>query len=174
MLDPALLNKIGTGMSVFGNVFGAFGDINNGKVQKAEADYEAAQLRINAGQAQAAGQREAISADQQGKLVASRALALAAASGGGASDPTVVHLISGIAAEGAYRQALALYQGDEQARALNMKADATQYSGELAKQAGFRSGVGKFVGAGTNAIQGIARGQSLLEKYGGGGPSLSK
>jgi len=171
MFDPKTLNTFGTGLDVFGRVFGSLASLDEGQQARAAADYRAAQMRINAGQAQAASQREALSADEQAKRIASRALAVAAASGGGASDPTVVHLIAGIAAEGSYRQALALYQGDERARAMNMQADATQYEGELAENAGMRNAIGGLVGAGAAATRGIARGQSLYEKYGGGGPT---
>lgn len=171
-LTPSTLNSVGTGMNVFGSVFGGLSDIAAGKQQRENADFEAAQYRQKAGQAQASSQREAFTADQQAKYIASRALAVAAASGGGASDPTVVHIISGIAGEGAYRQALALYQGEELARQLNTHADAIKASGAAAERSGLTSGIGKFIGAGTGAAKGIARGQSLYDKYSGGGPSM--
>jgi hypothetical protein len=169
-MDPTLLHSLGTSLDVFGRVFGAVGSLENGTATEMAARYRAEQLRINAGQAMASAQREAITAEQQSKRVASRALALAAASGGGATDPTVVNLISGIAAEGAYRQAVALYQGQEQARAMENQARATEYEGEKAKAAGIKNAIGGFIGAGAASANGIARGQSLLAKYGGNGP----
>lgn len=171
-MDPNILNNVGTGLGVFGHLWGAFGDLAAGRDAHRAASFEAEQLRQNAGQAQAASQRVAITADEQSKLVASRALAVAAAGGGGASDPTVVNLIAGIAQEGAYRQALSLYQGDERARQLQTQADATEAGGAAAEAAGVRSAIGKTIGAGAAAIKGIARGKSLLEKYGAGGPTM--
>lgn len=171
MLDPTTLNKAGVGLDVFGRLFSAFGSLQSGSDEKAAADFQAAQLRQNAGQALASSQREAITVQQQADLVASRALAVAAASGGGASDPTVVKIMAGIAGEGAYRTAVSLYQGEEKARSLLNQAAAVQYNGELAKAAETKNAIGKFVGAGGAAIRGVARGQSLYEKYGGGGPT---
>lgn len=195
MFDPVTLSQAGTGLQVFGRVFGALADLDAGSQARRAAEFRAAQLRVNAGQAMAASQRDAYTAEQQAKRVASRALAVAAASGGGASDPTVVNLISGIAAEGAYRQAVALYQGQEQARAMENQARATEYEGKLAKQAGVRNAIGGFIGAGATAVAGEARtrdmiartrpgtaptagsgitgGQSLFQKYGLGGPKLT-
>lgn len=170
MRSPSELNKWGTGLEVFGRMYDAFGTLTGGFAEKEAADYRADQLRVNAGQAMAASQREAISTQQQAERVASRALAVAAASGGGASDPTVVKIMAGIASEGAYRTALDLYQGQEKARALNTQADAAEYEGRLARHTAIRNSFGKMIGAGSAAIKGAARGQSMYEKYGGGGP----
>jgi hypothetical protein len=167
------LNKIGTGLDVFGKLYGAWGDLSDGMDARKSAEFQAAQLRQNAGQVKAASQRDAYSTQQQAELVASRALAVAAAGGGGASDPTVVKIMAGIAEEGSYRTAVALYQGEEKARALLNQADAVEYSGKLAQRSGVKGAIGKVIGAGASAIKGVARGQSLYEKYGGsGGPGF--
>lgn len=171
--DASTLNAFSAGFNVFGSVFGALTSLDEGAAERRAAEYRAAQLRVNAGQAQAGAQREAITADEQAKRIASRALAVAAASGGGASDPTVVNIIAGIAGEGAYRKALALYQGDERARALLQQADTSEYEGKIAEIGAQRDAFGKLVGAGSSTVRGIARGQSLYEKYGGGGPAAS-
>jgi hypothetical protein len=105
-------------------------------------------------------------------LLASRALAVAAASGGGASDPTVVNTIAGIAQEGAYRKAVALYRGDEEARKLTMQAEAAEFEGENRAFSERLTGTGGFIRAGTNLVSDMARESSLLKKYGGDGPKL--
>jgi hypothetical protein len=51
-----------------------------------------------------------------GDLVASRALAVAAASGAGVSDPTMVRVIANARGEGAVRAATALYEGQARSR----------------------------------------------------------
>lgn len=99
--------------------------------KRAFAQFDANMLEQQAGQEIAASQRVAFNEDRQSKLVQSRALALAAASGGSATDPTVLRIISGIASEGAYRQNVALYQGEEKARQMRLTAEAERITGEI-------------------------------------------
>lgn len=137
-----------------------------GKAKNQVAEFEAAQLQRNAVQALAAGQLAAEEEKRRASLVASRALAVAAASGGGAADPTVVNIISDIKGEGAYRAALRIYQGKEEAQGFNDQAEATLYGGEVAKEMGKQerkasrySVLGTLIGGATT--------YSLYEKYGG-------
>lgn len=99
-------------------------------------------MEQQAGQERAASQRAAIAQRKQGNLVSSRARAVAAASGGGALDPTVMDIMSGIEGEADYRTALALYEGDERAKGLEyggvlQRAGAAGdvYAGQVANQA---------------------------------------
>ena len=108
----------------------------SGRRANVAKQFEAEQLDQLAGQSIAASQRDMLEQRRQADLAASRALALAAASGGGASDPTVVKIISGIKGEGAYRSAVALYRGEEEARQLHLKAGAARYEGAVAEEAG--------------------------------------
>jgi len=125
--------------------------------------FQAEQARVNAGQAVAASQRDAAEQARQGRLLQSRALALAAAGGGGASDPTIVNIMGSIAGEGAYRSMVSLYKGEEQARALRMEAAARDYDAAAAREGGaLREQAYK-----SAARTGILRaGLSLFEKYG--------
>lgn len=134
------------------------------------AEFEAQQLDQQAGQAIAAAQRTLFSEGRQGKLVQSRAIALAAASGGSASDPTVVKIVSGIASESAYRQNLAMYQGEEKARQLHIAAAADRMSGEIDAAASLASGraietetTGRILGTGA----------SMYARYGYGSPATN-
>lgn len=124
------------------------------------ASYTADSLDVSGGQAVAASQRTAQEEERRAKLLQSRAQAVAAASGAGASDPTVVDIISQIAGQGAYRSQIALYDGLEQQRLLRAKADAARYQGKSAR-------VASEIGAITSA------GKTFFDKYGGGGPSAS-
>lgn len=180
--DPRAVSNMGTAFTVGGQFLSAFSHIRAGRAERQAAAFEAAQLRESAGQAQAAGQYAAADAALRSKLVASRALAVAAASGGGASDPTVVSAIAGVAGEGAYRQALALYQGDERARELLTSADAAEYRGAVRASGQGRAAIGDVVNAGASAVAGGARTRSLLRdyqgsslrtKYGGEGPQMA-
>lgn len=107
-----------------------------GLQQQAAAQYEADQLRINAGQSIASAQRAAQEQRRQGELIQSRAIALAAAGGGSVTDPGLVHLLAGNAGETAYRSAVALYEGEDKARSMRESAKAAEYSGANAALAG--------------------------------------
>jgi hypothetical protein len=159
------LDWFGAGMQVGGSVVAGFD-------ARQQAQFQADQLRANAGQAQAAAQRSAAETDRQTQLILSRALAVAAAGGGGASDPTVVNLIAQDAAEGAYRKSVALYQGDDRARVLRLQADAKDYEGDSALVNGGMAAAGQSVKAGASILRGSARDQSLFERLGGGWPTV--
>src|SRR3990170_1829894 len=70
-----------------------------GDRQQAAANVEAAHMDQQATLSVAAAQRQMLQERKQARLLESRALAVAAASGAGASDNTVVNIISNIAAE---------------------------------------------------------------------------
>lgn len=155
--------KVSAGMSAVG----AGLKIASGFAGLDAARYQSAQLRQNAGNAQAAGERQAYDLDQQTKMIQSRALAVAAASGGGASDPGVVNIMARTAAEGAYRKAMALYNGDERAQAMMAAADAKDYEGKVEKQNAITSGLLQTVQAGTSLLTSKARAKGLA-RYGAG------
>lgn len=127
-----------------------------GARRRAAANFEADQLEQQAVQAVAAAQREAMDATRQARLVQSRQLALAAASGGGASDPTIVRLLASTAAEGAYRSASALYTGESNARGLRMQATAKRYEGSLAEEVGSQEAQAYALKAQSARVQGQA------------------
>ena len=168
---------VGTAMAVAGAVSAVAGGMaaadaaeTQAKRQKEQLDFQAAQQDQAAGQAIAASQRDAFIQRREATLVKSRALALAGASGGGVTDPTVVNLIGDIAGQGAYRAGVALYQGEEKARQLRMGATADRYSGEVALDTGANK-------ASAYRIQGISQAfgsaSSLYGKYGAGGPGAA-
>lgn len=132
------------------------------------AEFEAGQLRQQAGQEIAASQRVAFEENRNNKLVQSRALALASASGGSATDPTIVRIVSGIASEGNYRKNVALYQGEEKARQLRLAAEADIISGDIG--AGASLAQGRAIGTQT---AGLVAGESasMFARYGYGSPA---
>lgn len=137
----------------------------NAKNEANLAQFQSEQLRVNAGQAQAAAQRNAIDIERQTQLNASRALAVAASSGGGASDPTVVSLLAQNAADGAYRKAAALYEGEDQARALNLQAAGVDAGSRIAKENSKARQAAMLVDTAASAYGGYARGTSMRSKY---------
>lgn len=161
---------IGLALQVKGGM-DAKSDAQDAAAKKRQAaGFEAAQLTQQAGQEEAASQRTRFEEDRQGRLVQSRALALAAASGASASDPTVVKIISGIASESAYRQNLALYQGEEKARQLRLGAQADILSGEIGAAASLSQGRAVEIGAVGSAL---SSGSSLYARYGYGSPAAN-
>lgn len=137
--------------------------IAGGIAARRGADFEAQQDTVNAGQQVAASQRAAESQDLNGRLLASRAQAVAAASGGGATDPTVTGIIQRIAGQTAYRSALALYQGNDAARALLTRADAVRFGGREAQAAGIVNALG-------TTLKGA---YTMYDKYNKGSPVTS-
>lgn len=135
-----------------------------GRAQQQEADLEAAQLAQTAGQERAAAQQKAIEQRRQARLAQSRNQAVAAASGGGATDPTVLALDSSLAGEGELNALTELYQGEAKARGLEGQAAATQYQGKLARFSGRQAMGGAFFGSGAGLLSGV--GNTLLYKYG--------
>jgi hypothetical protein len=99
------------------------------------AEFSATQHGYIAGQTRAVAQREAEAQRKNTRILASRALAVAAASGAGASDPTVTNIIGDIVGEGAYRAALAMYAGEEDAKMHEFSAEALRATGEFSAAA---------------------------------------
>jgi hypothetical protein len=142
-------------MQAVGSVLSFTGAQSAGKQARQAAEYSAKVDEINAGQQQAAAQRQASEERRRAQFAQSRALALAAASGAGAGDSTVADIISDLASEGAYRSMTALYEGEDRARALKQRAAGTRYSGEATQSAYRTQGF-------ASALKG---GSSLFEKY---------
>lgn len=145
--------------------------LEHGYAQNAAAQFAAGQMRQNASDAAAASQRAAIDIGREGDYIASKQLAIAAASGGGASDPTVMNVIARSKAETAYRQSLAIYGGQAKEREMRLGAEAEIRTGKdelrTARMASFGADIG--------AMSTLARGGvSLYEKYGRSGPSSVK
>lgn len=131
------------------------------------AEFEARQADYLAGQAKAVAQREAHEQRKSAGLLASRALALAAAGGGGASDPGVVDIINNIYSEGAYRSALAMYEGEEEARSLGISAQSRRLSGKSFGDARRAEGKSAVKAANTNMFSTLVSGaSSALTTYG--------
>lgn len=155
-LAQSLPQWVSPAMTVGGSAITAGSQIGSGIGARRAGDYQAAQDDINAGQQQAASQRTAYDVNRRATLLQSRVQAVAGASGAGATDPSVVDIVSRIAGEGAYRSQLALYQGNDAARALQMRGDAARFQGRQAQTAGY-----------VNAFGTVLKGAStLFDKYG--------
>lgn len=133
--------------------------------RQAASEFEAGQLdqdaEVSRGIGMAAGQYETTKAS----LVMSKQLALAAASGAGASDPSIVDIISRTAGEGSYRAALAMYQGESQARLDMMRAAAARYEGRTALSDSEVAADAQETGALSTVLSGGVKLTSMFDKY---------
>lgn len=134
--------------------------------EQAMAEFEALQHERMAGEAQREAQMRSAEYERQAQILASNALAAAAGSGAGASDPTVVELMSRIAGEGSYRAQLALYEGEKEARnrqlaAQARRAGAASSASALIAEGRARTRAGTLA-AGSTLLQGVG---SWAERY---------
>lgn len=132
------------------------------------AEFQAWQADEQGKLAIAIAQRRAMEERRQTDIMASRALAVAAASGGGVSDPTIINMLAKAKGEGAYRAQVALYEGEAKARELRLSAAASRVSGAEAVVDGIRTETGYQLSGLGSLVRG---GASLYQKYGNGGPS---
>ena len=142
-----------------GTALSAYGQYRAGDSAKKQAKFQAAQMEQQANEVLSVSQRQALEYERQGRLQASRALAISAASGGGVSDPTVVDIMSNLAGETSYRKMSALYEGEQKASDLRLEAEAARQTGISAKSAGK-------LGAASTSLAGAS---SLYSNYGGEG-----
>lgn len=147
-MGPAL-GVISTIATIGGTVLSAASSIQQGNYQNAIAQAQAKAEQRRANEVQASAQRDAAQRAKEAKYVMSRQQAVAAASGGGAADSTVLNLMSQTAGQGAYNAASSIYEGQSAGDSLNYQASIDRMSGRMQRQAGY-------IGAGTTLLGGIA------------------
>lgn len=148
---------IGTAVGAGGTILGANSDARELRSQATQLDAQASNTRGTA-------QRQAIEEKRQADLAQSRGLALAAASGGGADDPSVVNGLADIAGRGQFGAITAMYNGDEQAAGMEAQAAANRRGAKAAKTAGLLKAAGTVASAVPTII---SHGPSLYQKYAG-------
>lgn len=138
------------------------------KDSKKAGKFEGAQYRQQAGQERAGSQRQAIEERRAARIAQSRAVAVAAASGAGASDPTVMNIVGNLAADGEYNALSALFSGEEAARGLENAASGAEYEGR-SSAAGYRTRANAYRSAARNTAIGTALDgmSTFYDKYSG-------
>lgn len=131
---------------VVGTALSVKGSLDEGKAQAGAHMRTAAQYEEDAKQAVGIKQRQGFEQQREAKLLASRALAVAAAGGGSASDVTVSNIIGDIKGEGAYRMALSLYEGKTEEKRLYAAAAAERQAASDAKRAARNNAMGSLFG----------------------------
>lgn len=104
-----------------------------GAAEQEAAYFEAGQMEQAAKTQQATAQFAAQEELRKSELLQSRALAIAGASGAGVNDPTVMKIISDLAAEGRMAADTQLYTGNEAARAMRVGAKVRRWEGDQAR-----------------------------------------
>ncbi len=137
--------------SGLGTILAAKGNVDTGKSADLLAKYQARQLEQNAGQEIAVGTQAAEEEKRKSDLIASRAIAVAAASGAGALDPTVIKIMQGISAEGDLASATQMYNANERARGLRDQAKAVRFEGKTTAKA-YKQRALNTIMAGSNQI----------------------
>lgn len=145
-------------------IIAAGGTLIQGDAAHRAGQSEQMQLEQQAGQDRALSQLEANNRRRSSRYAQSRALALAAASGAGASDPTVVNIISGLEGEGEYGALAAMYEGETSARGLQYGGKARRNDGRAARNA-------SYLKAGSTLLAG---GSAWADKYGGNGSPINQ
>lgn len=131
-------------------VVSTVGAIQQGVEQRHQADAAAMALRNQANADEAAAQRTAINSRRQASYAISRGQALAASSGAGASDPTVVNVLGQIAGEGEYHALTALYEGGTSGGNALSEATAARSEGRAYQRAGNMKGISTLLTGGTD------------------------
>ena len=126
---------------------------DEGKARKALAFDQARQLEQRAGVTRGASQRAAVRELDVAENIQSRALALAAASGGGVTNPTVLNILADIQAEGEYRSLTQIFTGEDEARGMEAQARSLRNTGSALARSGNLKAAGTI-------LQGVSTWQS--------------
>lgn len=126
------LSTIGTAASLGGTVLSASAAAQNADYQQKVAQSESDALAAKANEDAAAGQRAAITQNRKTDIVLSRARALSAASGAGATDPTELTTEGDIAQQGSYNALSSLYEGQNRARNDTYQGNIDLFKGQQA------------------------------------------
>lgn len=138
---------LATVASVGSTALGVAGAVAEGRQNKANLQYQSKIQEQQADSSRASGQRAAASRYREGKLIASRQNAIAAASGGGADD-SVIDMMGDTASEVDLGARTEMFNAEQQARGYESQSDVSLTN---ASQAG-RNGTLSALGAGFSGL----------------------
>jgi hypothetical protein len=155
-----LLPVIGTVVSAAGTIVGAAASRQQSQAQAQMNEFRARQAKIAANEARAAAQREAGEKRREGALAQSKLQAQAAASGGGATDPTVMKLGERIAGRSQLSALSEMYKGESKARELLDQAALSQMAAAANRAEGNARQISSYFSAGGSLLSGLGSGFS--------------
>jgi hypothetical protein len=165
----AILGLVG---SVASAGIGIMGANAQAKFMEAQAKNEQLQMNHMAGEERAAASRDAQAKDREASLLLSRQQAVAAASGAGATDPTVLELAGDVAREGSVQKRELMRVGLEKGQMLEYKGKVgvqmAKAEGKMLKAGAIGNAIGGVLG-GLGSFAGEFSGSGAFAKYGGGG-----
>ena len=131
-------------LAAIGSLVGAFGTVASGVAANRAAQQDALNMEAQGKEEMAASQREAEMKRREGRLVNSRAQALAAASGAGAGTdaPTIVKLMTQTSGESEFNAQSALFGGRSRQAGLKQGAKARRAEGKASLLGSVFSGFG--------------------------------
>jgi hypothetical protein len=154
------LGGIGSAISAASSLAGGGYAQEVAQMKQQAANYQAAQLRANAGGDIAAAQHQAFDVDQKTNMLRSSAVANAAASGVDAGAGSAVTNQSAIAQRGQYQSLMDIWNGQDRATGLLNQAQGLQYTGymdalagEEAKRAATLSTFSSIAGGGASMLR---------------------
>jgi len=145
-----------------GTIMSAYGSYQQGKALNELGEYKASQYEAKSTQERAKGQHSAEKQRRRTKLAQSRAQALAASSGAGATDPTAAGIMADLAGEGELNAQYEIYKGEDGARMAKMGADVSRFEGAQFEQAGK---IGAFSTILQGAGMGLSQYNTMMGKY---------
>lgn len=171
LFDPLTLG--GMALGAVGSGISAAGTLAGGKMAKQASQFEAAQLTNEGQTAVASSQRTMQEQQRKTGLVQSTLQARAAASGAGATDPTVLQVGQQIAGRGEQNSLMDLFEGQNRQSQYAGEAEGRLYSGEAAEMGSELGAAGTIAGGIGGMFQkfGAARGAGGL-RFGSGGSAL--
>ena len=132
-----LLSGLGGFLPLAGAGLAGAGAIASGVQEQKMAEFEAKQLKEAGDLERAEGQRKAQIEKRRRDLTLSRARAVSAASGAGATGGSVDAIMEGIQQQGDYNSMVAYFEGDSRGRKLYAQAGARKHAGKAAKGMSF-------------------------------------
>jgi hypothetical protein len=161
------LAALGPIMSLAGTAVSAMGTIAGANAQAAGLRYQAEVARRKGVQEEAAAQRSALEASRKADVAQSRGQAVAAASGAGASDMTVVDNAKDLAGRGAYQSGLAQWQGNMRGWDYKTDAIAKEASAKAVTSGARLSAFGTILGGAGSLFKAFGSGS-----FGGSGSTI--
>lgn len=141
--NAAMMEAIGTGLK-------AGAQVSAGMAANTAAKFEAGQLKTRASEERAASQREVSERRRKTGIVMSRQKALAASSGAGVTNASILDLIGDTAQHGEFLAQADMAIGESRARGLEDQAAAARFRGKNALSGSILEGV-------TTGITGLAK-----------------
>jgi hypothetical protein len=134
---------VGTGLSIGASLLDSYGKRKEGKEARKRGREQRIYNEVAATQVVARGQHTAMEEIRQARLVASRAIAVAAA--GGYSED-IDHLLADIEGEGIYAASLATWEAETEAERMRFSGEQARKQGEDIYKSAKRSAFGSILG----------------------------